>query len=84
MKVDVGEVIDGARLNRLHYLVLAVGLFVLIVDAYDLVSMGIVIPRLAEEWGVSAGDFGAALSILMVGVLLGLRTVRPAWRLHRP
>lgn len=71
MKIDVGEVIDGARLNRLHYLVLAVGLFVLIVDAYDLVSMGIVIPRLAEEWSVSAGDFGTALSILMVGVLIG-------------
>ena len=52
MQVDVGKVIDDAKLNRLHYLILGVGLFVLIVDAYDLVSMGIVIPRLAEEWGI--------------------------------
>ena len=71
MQVDVGKVIDDAKLNRLHYLILGVGLFVLIVDAYDLVSMGIVIPRLAEEWGIDRAEFGIALSISMVGVLIG-------------
>lgn len=71
MNVDVGKIIDGARLNRLHFLVLSVGLFVLINDAYDLVSMGIVIPRVAEQWGVSRAEFGIALSISMVGVLFG-------------
>ena len=71
MQVDVSKVIDDAKLNRLHYLILGVGLFVLIVDAYDLVSMGIVIPRLAEHWGVSRSEFGIALSISMVGVLVG-------------
>ena len=71
MQVDVGKVIDGARINRLHYLVLSVGLFVLINDGYDLVSMGIVIPRIAEQWGVSRAEFGIALSVSMFGVLIG-------------
>ena len=71
MQVDVGKIIDGARLNRLHYLVLGIGLFVLIVDSYDLVSMGIVIPRIAEQWGIETAEFGVALSISMVGVLIG-------------
>lgn len=71
MQVDVGKIIDGAKINRLHYLVLSVGLFVLINDAYDLVSMGIVIPRIAEQWGVSRAEFGIALSVSMFGVLIG-------------
>lgn len=71
MQVDVGKIIDGARINRLHSLVVGVGLFVLINDAYDLVSMGIVIPRIAEQWGVSRAEFGIALSVSMFGVLIG-------------
>lgn len=71
MQIDVGGIIDRAKLNRLHYVVLGVGLFVLIVDAYDLVSMGIVIPRLAEQWGIDRSEFGMALSISMAGVLVG-------------
>ena len=71
MQVDVGKIINETKINRLHYLVLTVGLFVLINDAYDLVSMGIVIPRIAEQWGISRAEFGVALSVSMIGVLLG-------------
>ena len=71
MQVDVGKIIDGTRLNNLHYLVLGIGLFVLVVDAYDLVSMGIVIPRIADQWGIARSAFGIALSVSMIGVLLG-------------
>lgn len=71
MKVDVGQVIDSGRFNKLHSLIVSVGMFVLVVDAYDLVSMGIVIPRISQDWGVSTSEFAIALSITMVGVLFG-------------
>ena len=71
MQVDVGKIIDDSRVRGLHRTVVAVGIFVLIVDAYDLVSMGIVIPRLSERWGMKPAEFGLALSLAMVGVMVG-------------
>ena len=71
MQVDVGKIIDDSRVRGLHRTIVAVGIFVLIVDAYDLVSMGIVIPRLSERWGMNPAEFGLALSLAMVGVMVG-------------
>lgn len=71
MQIDAGKIIDDSPVRGLHRTIVAVGIFVLIVDAYDLVSMGIVIPRLSERWGMQPGEFGLALSLAMVGVMVG-------------
>ena len=40
-------------------------------DGYDLVSMGMVVPVVAEEWGVEPSSFSFALSAALIGVLVG-------------
>jgi len=71
MRIDVGKIIDNSRIGKLHVLVVAVGGLIMVVDGYDLVSMGLVIPRLAEDWGINPSDFAIALSVAMFGVMIG-------------
>lgn len=71
MRVEVSTIIDNAKINKFHLLIIAVGIFALIVDAYDLVAMGMVIPRISEHWGFDPGEFATALSLPMIGVMLG-------------
>jgi len=74
MRIDVSKIIDNSRINKLHITVIAVGAAVLVIDGYDLVSMGLVIPRLAEQWGVEPSSFAVALSMAMFGVMVGSGT----------
>lgn len=71
MRIDVSKIIDDSPINKLHITVVAVGAIVLVVDGYDLVSMGLVIPRLSEDWGIQPSEFAVALSVAMFGVMVG-------------
>jgi len=71
MQVNVTRIIDQTKLNPFHFMIIGVGIFVLIVDAYDLVAMGMVIPRISEQWGMDPAEFATALSLPMIGVMLG-------------
>lgn len=50
-KIDVHEVIDNARFNRFHWMVLFWCALIIIFDGYDLVIYGVVLPMLMKEWG---------------------------------
>jgi len=74
MRVDVAEKIESSELGPLHYTIIAIGFLVLMVDGFDLVSMGMVVPILSEEWQIPPEAFSLALSMALIGVLFGSGT----------
>jgi len=65
------RLIDDAQLGPLHWRVLVLCALVLMVDGYDLVSIGFALPAMARDLGIRPGTFGPALSLSFVGVALG-------------
>ena len=51
-KVDVHDIIDNARFNRFHWLVVCLCALLLIFDGYDL-FIGVVLPVIMKEWGLT-------------------------------
>ncbi|MEV0361995.1 MFS transporter [Nocardia fusca] len=54
-----------------NWVVLALTFVAVVLDGYDTIALGLSIPALSEEWGVSASHFTPALSITSLGVALG-------------
>lgn len=71
MQVDVSKVIDNSPVGSFHWIVVVLGGFVTIIDGFDLVAMGIVVPTLSADWAMEPATFSAALSAALVGVLFG-------------
>jgi len=69
--VDVSTVIDEGRLRPFHWLVLGLCAFVTVIDGYDLLAMGLVVPTLSQQWQLDPQAFSPALSAAVVGVLIG-------------
>ncbi|MDP9690036.1 UNVERIFIED_ORG: AAHS family benzoate transporter-like MFS transporter [Pseudomonas mohnii] len=70
-KIDVHEVIDKARFNRFHWMVLFWCALIIIFDGYDLVIYGVVLPMLMKEWGLSPLQAGALGSYALFGMMFG-------------
>ena len=70
-KVDVHSVIDDARFNRFHWLVMALCALLLIFDGYDLFIYGVVLPVIMEEWGLTPLEAGALGSYALFGMMFG-------------
>lgn len=70
-KIDVHEVIDNARFNRFHWMVLFWCALIIIFDGYDLVIYGVVLPMLMKEWGLSPLQAGALGSYALFGMMFG-------------
>ena len=72
---DLDEFIETAPFGALHALVLFLCGLILIVDGFDLTSMGMVVPALSDEWGIEQSAFGATLisplSAVLFGVVIG-------------
>jgi len=71
VRIDVSTVIDESRLGRFQMLIVLLCGFVTIIDGFDLVSMGLVVPSLSAEWELPPSAFAPALSAALVGVLFG-------------
>ena len=69
--IDVHEVIDGARFNRFHWLIMGLCALLLIFDGYDLFIYGVVLPVLMEEWGLTPLQAGALGSYALFGMMFG-------------
>ena len=69
--IDVHEVIDNARFNRFHWMVLFWCALIIIFDGYDLVIYGVVLPMLMKEWGLSPLQAGALGSYALFGMMFG-------------
>jgi AAHS family benzoate transporter-like MFS transporter len=70
-KLDVHEVIDNARFNRFHWVVMSLCALLLIFDGYDLFIYGVVLPVIMEEWGLTPLQAGALGSYALFGMMFG-------------
>lgn len=70
-KIDVHSVIDDARFNRFHWLVMGLCALLLIFDGYDLFIYGVVLPVIMEEWGLTPLEAGALGSYALFGMMFG-------------
>lgn len=70
-KIDVHKLIDEAKFNSFHFLVLFWCALVIIFDGYDLVIYGVVLPKLMEQWALSPMQAGALGSYALFGMMFG-------------
>lgn len=79
---SAAAVIDAARFNRTHWLILGWGCFIMLFDGYDMVIYGSVVPRLMQEWQLSPVQAGTLGSCALFGMLFGGTLLAP-WRRWR-
>lgn len=70
-QVDVHKIIDEAKFNRFHWVLLFWCALVIIFDGYDLVIYGVVLPKLMAEWGLTPMQAGALGSYALFGMMFG-------------
>ncbi|SDJ62620.1 MFS transporter [Salimicrobium halophilum] len=66
-----GEVIDNSRFHSFHTSIIFWCFFIILMDGYDVVIYGSVIPSLMEEWGISSVTAGAIGSYTAAGTAVG-------------
>lgn len=69
--ININTLIDGAKFNRFHGLVLFWVTFIIVFDGYDLVVFGTITPSLMKEWGVNPVEVGSLASYALFGVMIG-------------
>ncbi|NVK40599.1 MAG: aromatic acid/H+ symport family MFS transporter [Oceanospirillaceae bacterium] len=69
--VDVHTIIDDARFNKFHWLVLFWTGLIIIFDGYDLIIYGVVLPKLMAEWSLSPVEAGTLGSTALFGMMFG-------------
>lgn len=70
-KLDVNQVVDTAKFNSFHGLVMSLCGLLLIFDGYDLFVFGVVLPVLMQDWGLSPVQAGALGSYALFGMMFG-------------
>lgn len=65
---DIQAFLDERKVGVFHWLVLVICLAVMVLNGFDVVSLGFVAPAIAKEWSVS----NSALAPVMTAVLFGL------------
>lgn len=70
-KLDVVELLDGARISKFHINLIVWSFLIMVVDGFDLQAIGYVAPSLIKEWGLNRAAFGTAFSAGLVGMMIG-------------
>jgi MFS transporter, AAHS family, benzoate transport protein len=73
--INALEVVNSARLNRFHYLLVFWCSFIMMFDGYDLVIYGSVLPHLMTAWTLTPGEAGMLGASSMVGMMFGAVTL---------
>lgn len=73
--INALEVVNSARLNRFHYLLVFWCSFIMMFDGYDLVIYGSVLPHLMTVWALTPGEAGMLGASSMVGMMFGAVTL---------
>ena len=74
---DIAEFIDKRRVGFYQARILITCLIVMVLDGFDMQVIGIAIPALAHNWGLTPKQFGMALTAGPVGMLLGAAILGP-------
>jgi AAHS family 4-hydroxybenzoate transporter-like MFS transporter len=69
--IDVPALIDASPIGRFQLGVFVLAAAALIVDGFDVQSMGFVAPELLRRWGIERGALGSVFSASLIGMLFG-------------
>jgi len=70
-KIDLHTLVDEARFNRFHLLILAWCALIIIFDGYDLAVVGIALPFIMKDLGVAPANAGFMVSSALFGMMFG-------------
>ena len=69
--ININRLIDEAKFNRFHIMVMFWCAFVIVFDGFDLVVFGSVVPVLMNEWSLTPVQVGTLGSYALFGMMLG-------------
>lgn len=70
-ETNAEQVIEEAKFNKFHGVLLFWGIMLMVFDGYDLTVYGAVVPTLMEEWNISAVEAGMIGSYSLFGMMFG-------------
>ena len=71
MTIDVGKVIDEAKLNRFHITLAFLGFMFTIAEGIEMGCLGLITTEIAKDWNISPKDLAIAHMAVLVGILIG-------------
>ena len=69
--IQVNDKLDESKLNRFHFTVVCWCFFIIMLDGYDLIVYGSIMPVLMDEWKMSGIVAGSIQSYTLIGMMLG-------------
>jgi MFS transporter, AAHS family, 4-hydroxybenzoate transporter len=69
--IDVGQIIDDSKLNKVSVRVILLCGLIMIMDGYDFQLMAVAAPTIMKEWNVPTDSFGIVFSAVGFGYLFG-------------
>ncbi len=69
--LDIPALIDASPIGRFQLGVFVLAGAAMIIDGFDVQSMGFVAPELVRDWGIARVALGSVFSASLVGMLLG-------------
>jgi len=72
MMINVEEHVDRSPVGAYQVRVVLLCALVALLDGLDIQAMGLVTPKLREEWGLDATAFGPVLSASLAGIMIGM------------
>ena len=70
-RIDVHKLVDEARFNRFHSVVLLWCVLIIVIDGYDIAVAGIALPSIMKAMGVTATTAGFMASSALFGMMFG-------------
>ncbi len=74
---DISAFIDQRPVGVYQIRILAACFIIMLLDGFDMQVIGLALPALARDWGLSPRDFGLALTAGPVGMLIGAALLGP-------
>jgi AAHS family 4-hydroxybenzoate transporter-like MFS transporter len=74
---DISEFIDGRPIGSCQVRILATCFIIMLLDGFDMQIIGLVIPALVRDWGLTPEDFGLALTAGPIGMVIGAAFLGP-------
>lgn len=75
--IDLDSYLDELKFGRFHIQVLLLGVVIMLVDGFEVGVIGLVLPILADDYGVSRVSLTWVLSAQQVGMVIGAYFIAP-------
>ncbi|MEM2613073.1 MAG: MFS transporter, partial [Nitrososphaerota archaeon] len=69
--MSVVKILEGLKLSRFHYVLLTIASLAYGLTAMNVMLIGLLLPAIRAEWGLSLTEAGYLLSFGYVGMFLG-------------